>query len=186
MKLLRQLIQENEEVIDPDITVSFNWETENPSKNKIADEFKAFTNDGITIEDIFIQSGTHFESTLIGTRSVMLKHLVELFKDVHEDDKSGLVLEIVYSHLFIDVQDAVESLSPLGNDIAIYFQWCQLFAHLTKLVGDGYTTQCHKCVFGSAKDADEAGIITTEYVSGRIDEFDFQDQMIQAGLEKYL
>ncbi|AVH85011.1 hypothetical protein RsoM2USA_82 [Ralstonia phage RsoM2USA] len=83
------------------------------------------------------------------------------------------------------VTDYVKALGYKKTYYELIFKDCILQGGLTELAVNPHIT-LENCKLGSAKDHTALWSIVFKLISKKIDEFDFQAQMIDAGFEKYL
>lgn len=192
MTTFKQFLKEEAIDTDPMVKVTFNWDIDGEFKSAeeaLRHEFTPFFAHQISIEEYIDQvSFNKFEVTLMGDSSKMFPLLADMFTGVK---LRGAGPQFVFVNSTVDVAQCVDAVVEsfgkiLATPLDIWFYSCTMAENLSRLVGDEYTVDFNMCFAGSKTDNTKIDPIVTKYVRHEIDAFDFQDQMVNLGFEKYL
>lgn len=183
MKTFKQFLREG---VDGKISLTFQFypgEDESPAeiKRHIKAEYTSPEN-GVTVVAIDADSPPGVE--LAGP----IESLVDIFHQVSVGTESEIFQ--IHDMVIPDVGEFMDKFNSITGKFFLEFFNCTFetnFASLGVAMAKGrIELDFQDCIAGSQEDSEIIGPILTALSDGKIDEFEYQSHMIDAGMEKYL
>lgn len=186
MKTFRQYLKEGKDLM---IEISFDWFYEEEMDVTVDETFGKLFDAGISyVGGIETASGDgSFTITMSGHSSVFIPLLNKVFKKMGEPINNSVNV-LYYNLQDLDVGEAIDTARKIKANVEmVIFTTCTITKNFTRLQDEGNPKfDFYKNTWGNPKDSPKVYPIVFKYYKHKIDAFDFQDQMVTAGFEKYL